>query len=310
MNPFFIRNRLHPYLDDELSETERIEMEEALEQHPDILRELQQLEQQEKHLKNQGQTKAPADLFSSIMAEIEELPAPQAKMMTLRTAANNIQWYMVIAVALVLFVVLIPNEKKSGSPKLSDIHPAQTLPIPNQLSLPPPTLLEPKHDQKKETREISAPKDDSTNIETKHIKPQKKKEQGSKTTTSPALRFVITETNSTNSTTWEQPLENTIAKAAEEAYQYRQAEADALFTLNTLAKQAQGSLLTSQGVEVSPVNLTVENGYQSVIISVPKENYSTVDEKLRQLGAVFSRPTLPVEDGYVRFPIEVYYKYY
>ena len=123
----FIRNRIHRYLDGELSEQEQLEMEKSLEEHPDILEEVQELQAQQLFLSENGEKRAPRDLLSNILDEIEEEPIPAPA----KIAANNFRWYIVSAVALALFAILLPknpqkistnnNEVKSADPYQSQI---------------------------------------------------------------------------------------------------------------------------------------------------------------------------------------------
>ena len=59
MNPFFIRNRLQDYIDDDLSPSERHEFEQGIQNHPELQLELQTLQEQRQLLKTHGQFNAP-----------------------------------------------------------------------------------------------------------------------------------------------------------------------------------------------------------------------------------------------------------
>ena len=298
MNSFFIRNRIHRYLDGELSEKETLEIEKALEEHPNILEEIQELEAQRFFLSENGFKKAPIDLLSNILDEIEAEPLPAAA----PVGANNLRWFVLSAVALVLFALLIPQNPEQRSNEISEVKSARSLPVPNIIELPP------KEDSKAPDANIGAeaPPSPSSKSGTSK-KPRKAKQE--------KLSFVIGTAENPYTATWEETspthtITTVISEAQKTSYQLRLAKEDILFHLQSLAKRANGNVLSAEGVELSPFNLNSENGFQTLTIVVPKENYELIDENLRQFGATTSLETLPVLNGQVSFPVEVYYQFY
>ena len=129
------------------------------------------------------------------------------------------------------------------------------------------------------------------------------------------LSFVIGTAENPYTATWEETspthtITTVISEAQKTSYQIRLAKENILFHLQSLAKRANGNVLSAEGVELSPFNLNSENGFQTLTIVVPKENYELIDENLRQFGATTSLETLPVLNGQVSFPVEVYYQFY
>lgn len=307
MNPFFVRNRIQRYLDHELSEQERLEMEQALEEHPNILEEVQELEAQRLFLSEYGIKKAPKDLLTNILDEIEEEPLP---IPTKRTAANNFRWYLLSAVALALFAVFLPSNPTKKLDQEINVKSARSLPIPNIIELPPrePAKTERTAPAKTTTETTSkTPKTEST-TSTKNTtrSPRSSRPQ--------QLNFVIGTPENPYAATWEETtthtIEPVISKAHPDSYQIRMAPEDILFRLQSLAQSTGGQLISAKGKTLSPFHLNSENGFQTVKIVVPQENYSTIDENLRQLGGTTSLETLPIENGQVSFPIVVYYQFY
>ena len=300
MNPFFIRNRIHRYLDGELSEQEQLEMEKALEEHPDILEEVQDLEAQHLFLSENGVKKAPKDLLSNILDEIEDEPLPAP----MKMAANNFRWYFLSAVALALFAVLLPNNPTKKLGNNTEVKSARSIPIPNIIELPPRDNAEPVL-----SKDTSAPKEVS-----KKMADTSKKANKTTKTKQQNLKFVIGTPENPYTATWEDTtthyIQPVISEAQQNTYQLRLAKEDILFRLQSLAKNAGGRLVSSEGSSFSPFTLNGENGFQTLKIVVPQENYSSIDENLRQLGATTSLQTLPVENGQVSFPVAVYYQFY
>ena len=299
MNPFFIRNRIHRYLDCELSEQEQLEMEKALEEHPDILEEIEDLQSQHLFLSENGQKRAPQDLLSNILDEIEKEPIPAPS----KTGANNFRWYILCSVALALFAILLPKKPQQTSENNNEIKSARSIPIPNIIELPPRDELSSEISKTKSVQEKKEQKNTARSVK------QKKSEPANQT-----LNFVIGTPENPYVATWEETtthqIDLSISKEQEEFYQLRLAKEDILFRLEAIAQNAGGKLVSSEGNSFTPFNLTSEKGFQTVKIIVPQENYSTIDENLRQLGAKTSLQTLPIVNGQVFFPIAIYYQFY
>jgi hypothetical protein len=298
MNSFFIRNRIHRYLDGELSEQETLEMEKALEEHPDILEEIQDLDTQRLFLSENGFKKAPVDLLSNILDEIKEEPLP----VTNTIGANNLRWFVLSAVALALFAVLLPQNPEKISNETSEVKSARSFPVPNIIELPPREAYKPI-DATLGSEAPSSP----TSKSRRSTKPRKAKPE--------QLHFVIGTAENPYTATWEETapahtITTVISEAQQTSYQIRLAKEDILFHLQSLAQRANGKIVSSEGVEFSPFNLNGENGFQTLTIVVPKENYTLIDENLRQFGATTSLETLPVLNGQVSFPVAVYYQFY
>ena len=72
MNKFLLRNRIQDYVDNELSETEKREVEQALHQHPDVMEEITLYQDQRERLLTTGPLQAPSKLLDNILIEVAQ----------------------------------------------------------------------------------------------------------------------------------------------------------------------------------------------------------------------------------------------
>ena len=73
MNKFLLKNRLHDYVDGELSPDERREVEAALPEHPDLMKEIEDIQEQRNSMLEIGQLKAPTNMLDNILMDIETI---------------------------------------------------------------------------------------------------------------------------------------------------------------------------------------------------------------------------------------------
>jgi len=295
VNRFFIRNRLQDYLDNNLSLAERSDLEKGIVNHPDLQQELDDLIKQRSLLLEYGKQTAPDHLKEQILSSIDALP------LTRTTPANNNHWFFLstVAVAALLFII-IPDRTENQVEPPKNVTNASVIPLPNDIVLPKRTVLE----NKQQKIEEQAPSKDTKKVSEKAEPNPKKK--------SPTIVFRIDTPDKPYIPDWEgEVIELSSSTQAEyEAYQIKQAEENALFVLTQIATNSSGSLQTLKGKVVEPKLLTYENGFRKLNIVVPIENLNIVDQKLRQLGAVYRQQSVSSSNGQAIFPIEVTYKFY
>jgi hypothetical protein len=294
MNRFFIRNRIQDYLDNNLSPAERSDFENGIVHHPDLQQELDDLIKQQSLLLEYGSHTAPDHLAEQILSSIDGLPATRV------TSANNNHWFFLstVAIAALLFLI-IPNRAENQMEPPKNVNNASVFPLPNDIVLPKRTVLEikPQNVEKQSSRgSKKVPEKATTNTQK----------------TNPKVVFRIDTPDQPYVADWEgEVIElNSSTKAEYEAYQIRHAEENALFVLAQIATVSGGSLLTLKGKAVEPSLLTYENGFRKLNIVVPIENLNLVDQKLRQLGAVYRQQSVTSTNGQAIFPVEVTYKFY
>ena len=138
MNAFLLKNRMHDYIDGELTVDERREFEAALVNHPDLIEEIELLQQQRNSMLGLSQLQAPDDLLANILAEVESLP----------TAANQPRGrqympFMVTAALALLAWIAIPSVETEHTTMPEEVKGAQVvLPKVNAVSLPETSPIE------------------------------------------------------------------------------------------------------------------------------------------------------------------------
>jgi len=289
MNPFFIRNRLQDYIDEDLSPSERNDFERAIQDHPELQQELQDLQNQKRLLQQHGQNTAPDYLAEQILSKIDALPAPTQR------AANNNLWFLVAtAVASVTLFLIIPQNSNKTFQTQITVENAQI--IPNDIILPKSQTVSEEPIVEDEPSRIENTKPPST-------KPAKKKTKNLSGT------FII---DSPYREDWEgEVIElKSHPDIDSNAYQIRLAEENILFALSDIAIAAGGQMNDNKGNRITPTPLTYERGFRQLNIIVPVDKAQGVDQKLRQLGAIFRHQSVSSQNGQAIFPVEVTYKFY
>ena len=329
MDPFFAKNRLSAYIDDQLSAEEAAEIRRALEEDDALRAEYESLSAAVTLLRKHGPTTAPAGFHDKVMAQVGSQRSGGLVVLKRFLRQTPVEAIALAAAAvLVIFIVGMPGDATLG-PAVSPppvevkggaaapqarIEASQDLTLP--LTLPEPVKAE----------EIAAA--------VPAARPTKK-------APSRALRQVPVEPPpEAYVAEWEQqdttdsvPVNEKTAAASVEPedlsatprelyggvpaetatpYQYRITLGDAqvLYSLQQLAQNTGGRLLSSDGGALSMRSLDVEQNYARVQLVVPPGKADEVHDWLKGLGALASLP----ESGsplygadYVAFLIEVTY---
>lgn len=305
MNKFILQNRIHDYLDGELSATERSEMDQALLDHPDIIAEIEQLQHQREQMLNVGMASAPTNLLDNILLEVADTST-----IANQPRSKSYLAYSVIAMAGLLAWIAIPTSPSPITKPSVDIKGAQVLPTLNPIQLPKTSPIEEAH-KHMETLQLK-----STQIESQVTSRSNTTRTATpKTTKTPKKStptFVIQTPDTPYVPEWE---DKQIIRVAEEtfdaeAFQFKAAPAKLLFTLHNLATQVGGSLKSTNGAQFSPVELTNFSPRATFEIWVPIDSVATINDRLTELGGQFFATSIKQENGFGIFKIDVRYQYY
>ena len=305
MNKFLLKNRLHDYVDGELPSDERREVEAALNQYPDLMKEVEDIQEQRNSMLNIGQLKAPESLLDSILMDIESIPV----------AANTARSkkylpFVTIAAAALIAWMLIPTIKTDIESPV-DVKGAQVLiPSANPVKLPTTSPIE---EANKHLDELQAPVEEPEPPQTAEERsppiaaksPSNKPKSGTPT-------FVIKTPDSPYVPEWEEKhvIEVATTEFTSDAFQFRSAPANLLFQLDSLAQSVGGSIQSTNGGPFSTVELTNFSPRAQCELWVPIEAVEKVNQQLTDLGGQFFDETIRQSDGYAIFKIDARYKYY
>lgn len=296
MHRFFIKNRIHEYVDNTLPDPEKAEFEKSIMEHPDLIEELEEYKQQRELLLNQGTMEAPEDLLASILdlVEEEEISIPYRP----QQSANNNLWKTIAFVsAAVAMWLLIPTQNTPVS--RNDIHSAQTLPIPNNIQLP--------HFTEKEL-DVPEQMEESPTVDTPPIEsPATTKKDTPTKSTNTKKKYVVTAPGDLYfpEDTATEVIE--VAPQSQQTYQFQVARKDILFRLQEIAETHHGKIVTTEGGQLEVANLTNEKFFYYLEMLVPASDANQVDGQLRQLGGEFFGQSVENRNGQAVFPLEVFY---
>lgn len=310
MNKFVLQNRMHDYLDGELSPTERSEMDQALLEHPDIIAEIEQFQQQREHMLNTGMASAPKSLLDNILLEVADTST-----VANQPRSKSYMAYAVVAIAGLFAWVAIPTSQSPIVEPSVELKGAQVLPSINPIQLPTTSPIEEANKHLEDLRMQSIQREvpttttsSNTSSTTHSTKSHSKKTASKKSNTT----FVIQTPDTPYVPEWE---DKHVIKVTEDAFdndafQFRSAPAKLLFTLNNLVTQVGGSLKSTNGVQFSPVELTNFSPRVQCEMWVPTESVANINERLTELGGQFFATSIRQEDGFGVFKIDVRYEYY
>ena len=321
MNKFMLKNRIHDYVDGELSPEERLEMERALTDHPDIQQEIEDTEQLREQMLSMSSVQAPSYLLDNILVEVD-----QQSISANQPRGQAYMGYALIAVVGLLGWVFIPTSNKvmdttsTGVGTETVIKGAQVFPTANPVVLPKTSPIEEadKHldslQQKLEDTTQPSPTIKSSTASSmersKTTQAQPKKKRTVKQSKPPT--FVIQTPDSPYVPEWEEGhiIEVQDTTFDPDAFQFRTAPSNLLFTLNKLSKSVNGQLKLTNGDEFSPIELTNFSPRATFEMWVPTESVSSINQQLTELGGQFFANSIRQEGGYGIFKIDVRYQYY
>ena len=305
MNAFLLKNRIHDYIDGELTADERREFESALVDHPDLIEEIETLQQQRNSMLELGQVQAPEHLLANILAEVETVP----------TAANQprgVQYTpFILAAAVVLFAwIAIPSVRNEHTTMPANVKGAQLiLPTVNAIQLPETSPIE---EANKHLEELSSKSETKPTSSLPKSTPSPSASPKQKTKQQRNPTFVIKTPDTPYVAEWEdghliEVSQNTFAP---DAFQFRKAPAKLLFTLEKLATAYNGQLKSSNGEAFSTVELTNFSPRAKCELWVPTEHVAIVNQKLTEMGGQFFDETIQQSNGFAIFKIDARYEYY
>ena len=305
MNKFILKNRLHDYVDGELPSDERREVEAALNQYPDLMKEVEDIQEQRNNMLNIGQLKAPESLLDDILMDIESIPV----------AANNPRSnrylpLVVFAAAALVAWILIPTTTTNIEVP-AEVKGAQVLiPSANPVKLPTTSPIEEANKHLDELR-ATVEERETPQTATAHSKKKSAKSPSNKPKSSTPT-FVIKTPDSPYVPKWEEEhvIEVATTEFTSDAFQFRSAPANLLFQLDNLAKSVGGRIQSTNGGAFSTVELTNFSPRVQCELWVPIEAVEKVNQQLTDLGGQFFDETIRQSDGYAIFKIDARYKYY
>ncbi len=322
MNRFMLKNRINDYVDGALSPEERLEMEHALIDHPDIGQEIEATQRLREQMLSLGSVQAPDHLLENILQG-----ADQQSLSSNQPRGQAYMGYALIAIVGLLGWVFIPASNKITDVSTNEIKGAQVFPTANPVVLPETSPIEEadKHLdtlQKKleATKEpaLSKPDTESSNPSLNPSsapivqKPKARSKNKASSTPSTKTKFVIQTPDSPYVPDWEEghliEVQETTFDA--DAFQFRTAPSNLLFTLNKLSKSVNGQLKLTNGDEFSPAELTNFSPRAKFEMWVPTESVSHINQQLTDLGGQFFANSIRQEGGYGIFKIDVRYQYY
>lgn len=315
MNAFFIKNRLHDYVDGTLPEETKVEIDQAIVAYPDLLIELEHLQQQRRMMLDHGQESAPPQMLEDIWSKLESEPLPAANQSSSGTGWGT--WSAALAVMMLAWW-LIPQKHVTTETSQSLVKGAQSIPKINPVQLPTTSPIE----QSTRTHSIDiepvVPIDDipETVESVETSKPTKRRQtQTQRPSKSPSQTFVIQTPDTPYFTEYEQDVHIIEVEGAhpehdDAFFSFAFAPSNILHQLNALALKHNGQLLSNEGVELTPYNLSATNPTASVELHIPVEKVSKANDELRQLGGRFSGETIDEINGYGVFKIQLTHQNY
>ena len=309
MNKFLLKNRLHDYVDGELTLEERREMESALPQHPDLLKEIEEIQTQRNLMLEIGSVAAPSGLLENILKEVDTIPKVANK-----PRSNQYLPFVAVITAALFAWIIIPSTQSVNKEVPPELKGAQVLlPTVNSITLPKTSPIEEAHkhlQQLEKANEHNNVQKAPPNNTTVPSTPTKTKARKSTSTKHPT--FVIKTPDSPYVPEWEEGhiIEVTEAEFAPDAFQFKSAPANILIQLDKLATSVEGSMKATNGTPFSAVELTNYSPRAKCELWVPIDAVNVVNQKLTEMGGQFFDETIQQSDGYAIFKIDVRYKYY
>lgn len=311
MNEFFIKNRLHDYVDSALSAETKSEIDQAIIDHPELLKELEQMQEQRSMMLDHGQTQAPSHMLENIWAQLESEPIPAAN----QSPSTNSLWIWSGAIAVVMLAWwLIPHNPLPTESSEPLVKGAQSIPILNPVQLPTTSPIEQSQKQHSTDVEPVVPIDDIPEIiEIEENSLQQKTPK--RPTNVKSQTFVIQTPDAPYFAEYEQDvhiieIEGEHPEHDESYFAFSFAPSNILHQLNALAIAHNGLLLSMDGDQLTPYNLSATTPIASVELHIPVSKVSKANDELRQLGGRFSGETIDEINGYGVFKIQLNHQNY
>lgn len=305
MNKFLLKNRLHDYVDGELSIDERREVEAALNHHPDLMKEVEDLQEQRNSLLEFGQLTAPDNLLDNIMIDIEAIPEAANK-----PRSSSYLPFVVVATAALMAWALIPTTAPDMNDVPSEVKGAQVLmPSTNPINLPVTSPIE-EANKHLENLETTVEEQQSVKGARKTVPSTQAANKSSNKSRNPT--FVIKTPDSPYVPEWEEGhiIEVVKTEFASDAFQFKSAPANLLFQLDNLVKSVGGTIKSTNGEPFSTVELTNFSPRATCELWVPIAAVEEVNQRLTELGGQFFDETIRQSGGFAIFKIDARYKYY
>ena len=308
MNKFLLKNRLHDYVDGELTLEERREVETALSNHPDLMQEIEDIQAQRNLMLGFGSLKAPAIVLENILTEVD----------TKQTVANKprskhyLPFAVVIAAAILAWMI-IPSTQSVNTDVPPELKGAQVLlPTVNSITLPKTSPIEEANKHVLELEDTIEHGDDTKEHSDKPTVTSTATTSEPKKSSTSHPTFVIKTPDSPYVPEWEEGhiIEVTEAEFAPDAFQFKSAPANLLIQLDKLAKSSGGFIKSTSGSSCPPVELTNFSPRAKCELWVPIDAVQKVNKNLTELGGQFFDETIKQSEGYAIFKIDARYKYY
>ena len=308
MNEFFLRNRMHDYLDKELSTEDAREFELAIQEHPSLIQELKEL-QEMRELFLDDDISAPEHFQTELLEKVAELPLPVHKVLP---ANRNLYWVSGLLASAIVLWMIVPSSSNNPNILAQEIEAsadsAQSIPLINTLNLPrKPLIIE--EDSAEENDLLEEPSMENSEI-VANFTPQVQQSKN--------IVFEIQAPEDPYVADWEDDdnqVDNQIIvvgqaqkNAQNEAYQFAAAPASALWVLHSIATDYGGRILHGNRQPLQPYNLTTEQSFQKLFIEIPDHRIDELDNQLRQIGGKYTGPKIQSEGHLAYFPIEVLYQ--
>ena len=286
MNQFFARNRLSEYLDGTLSEEEHREVQQALENDPELYAEYLDLKDAVDMLNNLGMISPQRDLTSAIMDQLDQ--EEQVENNVVHVSFKRFAPLIAIAAAIVLIVIGgMSPEKTSDQTMAAGITntPPQSRPIqlPKNLSetlFTQQTITEPE--TPKSTKEPTEPVLTKKTQKVQKPAPTQKQEI--------RIQPLVVD----------QPISRT-----ENPYLLYMDDPEILFKLKKLAEENNSILSQRDGTAFTPYKMNGGKATQVVTLTANPDKIEGIEATLRQLGAEFHQFSSVQEKSPIKIEISI-----
>ena len=311
MNAFFIKNRLHDYVDGTLPEETKVEIDQAIVAYPDLLIELEQLQQQRRMMLDHGRASAPPQMLEDIWSKLESEPLPAAN----QSSSGTGWWTWSAALAVMMLAWWLIPQKSVVTESQSLVKGAQSIPKINPVQLPTTSPIERSARTHSIDLEPVVPVDDTPEVVETSMPKKQRPTPKIEPSKPPSQTFVIQTPDTPYFTEYEQDVHIIEVEGAhpehdDAFFSFAFAPSNILHQLNSMAMKYNGQLLSNEGVELTPYTLSATKPSASVDLHIPVEMVSKANDELRQLGGRFSGETIDEINGHGVFKIQITHQNY
>ena len=329
MDAFFARNRLSAYLDGALEDAEAAEVAAAIEADPTLRGDYEAMRQAIDLLRTHGPAEAPEGFHARLMARIDEEPAPGGVVVWLRQRVAQVPVEALALAAAALVVVIVIQGRPGEDPLSSSEAPVEetTAAASEASEAPAPEKGLPVADvTPSEVVAAAGAVKDAPAIASKKLKKSETKATELAANTKAVQKVVDKKSVSQEAYVpdWDVDAEEPLADAKgdveaddptaglsrPQGYRISLSHPRVLYDLFDVATNSGGRMIDASGRQLTPRALTYEDNYAQVHLAVPADSSSSVQTKLRKLGAVESPPqgaTPLYGPNQVGFVIDVHY---